>query len=267
MEITFYLPEKVLTNEELAAIYPEWSADKIYKKTGIKQRRIARCDEFVSDMAVKAGEKLIDELNIEKSKIEFLIVATQSPDYKLPTTACIVQDRLGIPKTSGALDINLGCSAYIYGLSLAKALVMNGTVKNVLLITAETYSKYIHPMDKSVRTIFGDGAAATLIDIATAKNIGEFVFGTDGSGYDKLIVPAGGAKRPATIETNRELEDSSGNIRTLDNIYMNGADIFNFTIEVVPACLNTVLEKNNMRLDDIDLFVFHQANQFNIKTY
>lgn len=256
MKIAYYLPEKVLKNSELSEIYPDWSAEKIYKKTGISERRISAENETSSDMAISAANRLFDEYDIDRNIIEFIILITQSPDYQLPTTACVVQNKLGIPTTAGAFDINLGCSGYVYGLSVAKSMLKSGMVKNVLLITSEMYSKFIHPMDKSVRTIFGDGATAVFLDELDFENIGEFVFGTDGSGYDKLIIPSSGIKG---INSNETALNSD--TRTPKNLFMDGAEIFNFTIDVIPKTVSDVLEKNNMNMEDIDLFVFHQANE------
>lgn len=237
MKIAIALPEKMLTNQELAQIYPEWTADKILSKTGIASRRVTTDGESAADLAERAARKLLASGAIEPAEIDFVLFCSQSPLYKLPPTACILQDRLGIPKTAGALDFDLGCSGFVYGLSLAKGLVISGTAKKVLLLTAETYTKYIAPEDKSTRTIFGDGAAAVLIDGEQAGKIGQFSLGTDGSGAEKLIV--------------RD-----------DRLFMDGPEIFNFTLEIVPKTLEDVLAKNGCTRDDIDLYVFHQANKF-----
>jgi len=258
--IEYYLPEKVLTNQELSEIFGDWTPEKILEKTGIENRHITKNDECVSDIAVKSCEKLFESGVIKPEEIDFIILATQTPDYILPTTACIVQDRLGIPQSSGAIDFNLGCSAFIYGLAISKSLINTKIAKNILLITAETYSKHIHPLDKSTRTIFGDAAAVALISEG-GHSIGEFDLGTDGSGFDKLIIPAGGSRIPKSDDTGIEKEDS-GSIRSQENIYMSGTDIFNFTIKVVPQTINNILQKHNLVMDDIDLFVFHQANKF-----
>lgn len=259
--ISYYLPGGTLDNEELAGLYKNWTAEKIYEKTGIKRRRISAAGETASDMAVSASEKLFQEYGITPGEIEFIILATQNPDYALPTTACIVQDRLRIPKTAGALDINLGCSAYIYGLALAKSMLENETINNILFITSETYTKRIHPMDKSIRTLFGDGASATFLDRKSAAAIGKFVFGTDGSKFDKLIIPLSGAKSPQNPDT-LEYTDNSGNTRSPKDIFMDGPEIFNFTISAVPESVKNALIKNALTMEDIDLFVFHQANKF-----
>jgi len=256
--ISYYLPETVLSNKDLAKLFPEWTPEKITEKTGIVERHIANSDETALDLAVKACEKLFIEHSVAPEDIDFLLLATQSPDYLLPTSACILQNKLGIPKSAGAIDFNLGCSAYIYGLAIAKSLISSGIAKKVLLVTSETYTKYLHPMDKSTRTIFGDGAAATLVSENDKDQIGSFVLGTDGSGSEHLIIPVGGARNP---KYNKGLDEEKAN-DIQEYLYMNGPEIFNFTIREIPKCVKEVLNKNNMSFDDIDLFVFHQANKF-----
>lgn len=260
--ISYYLPDNVLTNEYLSTLYTDWTPEKILDKTGISSRHIAGNDETALDLAEGAAKRLLDDFLISPEEIDFILLATQTPDYLLPTSACLLQDRLGIPKTAGALDFNLGCSAFIYGLALAKSLINTGIAKNVLLVTTETYSKHIHPMDKSTRTIFGDGAAATLISGNEYEKIGEFVLGTDGSGAPNLIISASGARNPKSESTKKEISDDNGCIHTDENLYMNGPEIFNFTIKTVPKSVKEVLAKNRLSMEDIDLFVFHQANKF-----
>lgn len=265
MKISYYLPEKVLTNDALAELYPGWTSEKILSKTGVAERHVAGDGETAVDLAECAARKLFAERGVDPAEIDFVLLCTQSPDYKLPSSACILQDRLGIPTGAGALDFNLGCSGFVYGLSLAKGLFVGGMAKKVLLLTAETYSKYIHPMDKSVRTIFGDGAAATLVDESAANAIGAFAFGTDGSGADKLMVKTGGARQPF-VHNAEEITDASGNRRTVNTVFMAGPDIFNFTLDVVPKTMDEVCAKNCLTREDIDLFVFHQANKFMLDT-
>ncbi|SFH28239.1 3-oxoacyl-ACP synthase III family protein [Pedobacter insulae] len=259
--VSYYLPDHVLDNDQLNRLFPEWSADKISSKTGIYQRRIAGKDEFTSDMAILAAEKLFLEYNIDRNEIDFILLCTQSPDYFLPTTACIVQDRLKIPTSAGALDFNLGCSGYVYGLSLAKGLIAARIATNILLITSETYSKFINDKDKGNRTLFADAAAATLI---TAKEslceIGDFVLGTDGSGAENLIVK-NGASRNRELSGEDLLQDD-GSFRNDNNLYMNGGEIFSFTAKAVPLMVNEVLSKSKLTLPEVDLFIFHQANAF-----
>ncbi len=262
--ISYYLPERIVTNEELVREFPEWNAGKVAAKVGILERHIAAKDETAGDMATKAAEKLFDESVVSPDEIDFLLLCTQSPDYFLPTTACILQHRLGIPTTAGALDFNLGCSGYIYGLSLAKGLIAGGIAHNVLLLTAETYNKYIHPQDKGNRSLFGDGAAATLISAEGFARIGNFALGTNGSGAENLIVRSGASRCKSPL--NRLGADEAGNLQSSDHLYMNGSEIFNFTLEAVPPLVDQVLKNNRMNKGSIDYFVFHQANKFMLNT-
>jgi len=258
--ISYYLPEKVVTNEDLVKEFPEWTVEKVAGKVGVHQRHIASDNETASDMATKASEKLFSEQRIDRSIIDFVLLCTQSPDYFLPTSACLIQNRLGLSTSCGALDFNLGCSGFVYGLSLAKGLIAGGIAKNVLLLTAETYSKHIHPKDKGNRTIFGDASTATLISTDGFASIEEFILGTDGRGAENLIVRNGGLRQP-TLDGDIVF-DESGNPTSSDYLYMNGGEIFNFTAEAVPILVDQVLEKNKLLKDDIRLFVFHQANKY-----
>lgn len=236
--------------------------DKIGTKTGISERHITAPDEFSSDMAVTVAEQLFREYNIDRNTVDFLLLCTQSPDYFLPTTACVLQDRLKLSTSAGALDFNLGCSGFVYGLGLAKGLISGGMAKNVLLITSETYSKFIHPKDKSNLTIFGDAAAATLISASSGQcTMSSFVFGTDGTGAENLIVKQGGLRYPVQ-QNSEDIIDEFGNVRNDRNLYMNGSEIFNFTIESVPILTMQVLQKASLSIDEVDLFVFHQANKY-----
>ena len=257
--IEYYLPEKVVTNDQLAKQFPNWSPEKIEKKVGIKERHVVKEDETALDLALIAGKKILE--NYDKDKIDFLLFCTQSPEYYLPSGACILQDRLGLNKNIGAFDYNLGCSGFIYGLALAKSLITSKIAMNVLLITSETYTKHIHPKDKSNKTLFGDAAAATIIEKSEEEQIGEFVLGTDGSGYKNLIVPNGGLRNRYNPNA-KEIDDGSGSIWTNNNLYMNGPEIFNFTIKVVPKVVSETLEKNKISLEDIDYIIFHQANKY-----
>lgn len=262
--ISYYLPEKIVTNEELLHEFPEWSVDKVAQKVGVNSRHVAQEGETAGDMAEKAALQLFKEYNINPKSIDFIMLCTQSPDHFLPSTACILQYRLGIPTSAGAFDYNLGCSGCIYGMAVAKGLIAAGIAKNVLLLTAETYNKYLHPSDKSNRSIFGDGAAACLISTDGFAEIGEFVLGTDGSGYKHLIVETGASRKKE--KTGVESIDDDGHIRREDYLYMDGSAIFNFTLDAVPTMMKQVLEKNNLEKDQIDYYVFHQANKFMLNT-
>ena len=257
--ISVYLPDGVLDNAELVRQFGTWTENKIYGKTGVSERRVVG-DEKVSDLAVAAGERLFEEHGIDRGSIDFLLLCTECPDYFLPATACIVQNRLGLRKDTGALDYNLGCSGFIYGLALAKGLVLGGVARRVLLITAETITRTIHPQDKSTRTLFGDAAAATLVEASAERGIGEFVLGTDGSGAERLIIPAGAWARPSSPETRVETKNKWGNVRTPENLYMDGPEILKFSMEVAPGCMNDTLERNGTSLEGLRLVVLHQAS-------
>lgn len=260
LAIEYILPNNVLTNEELVNQFKTWSVEKIYNKTGISSRHISDENQTASDLGVLAAEKLFASGIVKKDEIDFLIFVTQTPDYILPSSACLIQDRLGLRKDIGAFDINLGCSGFIYGLAAAKGLIDSGISRNVLLITSETYSKHINKLDKSTRTIFGDGAAATVVG-SRGMEIGSFALGTDGSGYDLLKIPSGGARLVKNQETAQE-SNYDGNIRSKDNLFMDGTGVFDFSIRKVPESIGSLLAKEKIKKEDIDLFVFHQANKF-----
>lgn len=258
--ISYYLPEKKVTNEDLVSEFPEWTVEKVANKVGIDSRHITAENETAGDMAEQAALNLFKEWEISPNSIDFILLCTQSPDYFLPTTACVLQNKLGIPTKSGAIDFNLGCSGYVYGLALAKGLILSGVGKNILLLTSETYSKHIHPKDKGNRTIFGDAASATLISTKGLASIGEFSLGTDGSGAENLIVHTGGMRQPLPQDDAKI--DENGSFYSSDNLYMNGSEIFSFTQDNVPTLIEDTLLKNNLAKSDIDLYVFHQANKY-----
>ncbi len=259
--LSYYVPAGTLTNQDITEQFPEWSVDKISRKTGIYCRHIAGDNETSGDLAFAAAERLFDDTQTDRSSVDFVVLCTQSPDYFLPTTACVLQHRLGIPSHAGALDFNLGCSGYIYGLGLAKGLIASGQATCVLMLTGETYSKFVGEKDKSSKTIFGDGASATLISaVEQGYEIGAFAYGTDGSGYDKLIVKAGAWRQPEPSTT--VIADEFDNEHTDAELYMDGPGIFAFTLDGVPSILNRVLASSALGTPDISKFVFHQANSF-----
>ena len=263
--ISYYLPEETLTNEALATAFPEWDVDKVYNKVGVRTRHLAGKTETAGDLAEKAARMLFEEHGIAPGEVDFLLLCTQSPDHFLPSTACILQDRLGIPTSAGAFDYDLGCSGCIYGLAVAKGLIAAGLASNILLLTAETYTKYLHPEDKSNKTIFGDGAAACLVSMEKGfAEIGDFVLGTDGSGAANLMVRSGAARQPE--KTGLFAVDDDGHTNYEDYLYMNGSAIFNFTLETVPPLMKSLLAKSGLEKTDVDYFVFHQANKYMLST-
>ena len=251
--IAIHLPPRVETNDDLRAQFPEWNIDLICEKTGIRERHIAEPDECASDLGVKAAEKLFADFGIDRQSIDFLLLCTQTPDYPFPTTACLLQHRLGLKTSAGALDFNLGCSGYVYGLALADGLIRSGAARRVLLLTAETYSKWIHPADRALRPIFGDGAAATLIEAADRPTIGSFVFGTDGSGADLLLVNTGGARKP------EHAIKPSKRSRWPSPMFMDGPALVDFADMAVPVAVDRVLRLGDRRPEDIDFYISHQA--------
>lgn len=228
---------------------------EIYAKTGVGSRWIAAPDECASDLGVAACEKLFAEHGVDRGQIDFLLFCTQTPDYPLPTTACLMQDRLGLPTTCGALDYNLGCSGFVYGLALADGLIRTGAVRNVLLVTAETYSKYIDEADRSLRTIFGDAAAATLVTAAEEPEFEGFVFGTDGSGGDALMVNVGGARPPETALQPR------GKRRWKSALYMDGPSLVQQTVNDIPVLVDRIFTAAGRRDEEIDYYLMHQATR------
>lgn len=258
--ISYHLPEAIVSNVDLVGEFPDWSVDKIAKKIGVNRRHVVSENQCASDIAEQSARKLFAESGIDKNCVDFILLCTQSPDYFLPTTACLLQERLGLSNHCGALDFNLGCSGFVYGLALSKGLIESGIAKNVLLITAETYSKHIHPRDKGNRTIFGDAATATLVSTEGFAEIRNFDLGTDGTGANNLIVKSGAMRHREKLE---DLSfDKSGNPVSSDHLYMNGSEIFNFTLETVPELVDNVMMKNGLNKDSVDLYVFHQANKY-----
>lgn len=253
--IAIELPERVEDNAFLQEQFPRWDMEAIELRTGIAARHIAAEGECASDLAVRAAERLFREHDIDRDGIDFLLLCTQTPDYPLPTTACIVQDRLGLPTSVGAMDFNLGCSGFVYGLSIAHGLISAGSAKRVLLITAETYSKYIDSTDRSLRTIFGDAAAATLIDASDEPSLSSFKFGTDGTGADTLIVNQGGARSEDEAIKPRHRH------RWPSQMYMDGPALITYASDTLPPLINDVLNDAKLTRADIDLFLFHQATR------
>jgi 3-oxoacyl-[acyl-carrier-protein] synthase-3 len=253
--ICTYLPKRIVSNNDLSLLFSDWPADQIFSKTGIRERRVAEPEQCASDLACEAARALLLESG---NCIDWLLFCTQSPDYQLPTTACILQQRLGLPTSCAAVDFNLGCSGYVYGLALAQSLISGGGADRVLLLTADTYSKLLHPEDKTTRTIFGDAGTATLLSRKARARLHSFILGTDGLGEERLIVRGGGA-RHGCIPKQKTLPPLA-----IDDccLYMDGPEIFNFTISAVPTMVNQVLEKADLSMNSIDLFVFHQANAF-----
>lgn len=251
--IAVQFPSRIETNAQLHQEFPEWDIPLIQEKTGIESRYVAAPGQTSSDLAVEAAQKLFTQHGVDPGSIDYVLLCTQTPDYVLPTTACLVQDRLGIPTTAGALDFNLGCSGFVYGLSLAEGLIQSRQAKRILLLTAETYTKLIDREDRSLRTIFGDAAAATLVDAGDEPTLSAFHFGTDGSGADTLLVGDGGARPAEDAIRPRHRK------RWKSRLYMDGPSLMNFTVAAVPTLIQQILERGALTMADIDYLLLHQA--------
>ncbi len=243
----YYLPEQTENSAMLKRDNPDWPIKEIEEKTGIYVRHICKSNETAVDLGFFAAEKLF-ATGIDKKEIDFLILVTQSPDFLLPTSACILQDRLGLAKSCMAFDVNLGCSGFIYGLAIGGSLIETGLARKGILVCSETYSKYIDKSDRTCRPLFSDAAAATLLAPSTHDALGPFEMGTDGSGFASLIVNAGGARNPDTAKEQRKL-------------FMDGSGVFMFTMDILPKCITSLLNKSKKTIGDIDLFIFHQASK------
>jgi 3-oxoacyl-[acyl-carrier-protein] synthase-3 len=238
--------------------------EKILALTGTRRRHIAEPMQprmCVSDLVVAATPPLLDKLGWERSSVDALLFVTQAPDYRIPATACILQARLGLPKTCAAFDVNLGCSGYVYGLWLASAMIASGNVKRVILAVGDE-PLFTSPLDRSTALLFGDAGSVTALEYSEDAEPMWFTLGTDGRGYKDLIIPAGGNRIPPNDETRIRKEAENGNVRSMEDLFMSGTEVFTFTLREVPAVIKSVLQKANWSLETPDAFVMHQANAF-----
>jgi 3-oxoacyl-[acyl-carrier-protein] synthase-3 len=263
--IEYYLPQTIVTNADLRNEFPHWDVDKIEKKSGVQERHIASVEETAFDLSVKACEKLFERYDTEK--IDGIIYCTQSPDYIMPSNSFLLQRHFKLSDKAFAFDFNHACTGYIYGLMMANSFIQSGIAKNILFVTADTYSRYINPKDKSTRVLFGDGAAVSVIEVAVNdKGIKDVILATHGNGYDKFMIPAGGMRMPKTDKTAVEVTDHLGNIRSNDDIKMDGFAVWSFINSKVPQQINELLDRNKLKLNDIDLFIFHQASLMTLES-
>jgi 3-oxoacyl-[acyl-carrier-protein] synthase III len=250
--VASYRPAKVVDNDEIVARFG-FDRKFLDNKIGIEKRYIAAADETVGDMAAAAAERLFAQTGARRDATGLLVLCTQNPDYKLPTTANLVQAKLGLPERLAAFDINQGCSGYVYGLAVTTSLMQTANVNQALLITSEAYSKVMDPTDRTTVPLFGDGATATLLSAGAPGHVGRCTFGSDGSGAKELIVKGGGGRNP-TMPLAGE-----------GALFMNGRAIYNFMLTRVPADVAACLAANGLTHNDIDFFVFHQASRFMIE--
>ncbi len=261
--IAYAVPSRRLTHDDLARRFGKEQMDKTVLSTGIRERRVVPDGVCASDLAAHAADALFSTQGVDAQTIDLLLFATQTPDYLLPSTSCILQERLHLRKTTAAFDINLGCSQYVYSLAVATAMIEANMVEKALVMTGDTVSRIIHPLDRSVIPLFGDAGTATIVSRG-AKNEGfiSFDFGTDGAGAGSLIWPTSGLRLQRSEQTAEERTDKSGSTRRQDDMFMDGTAIFMFTMRVIPETIGRVLSKANASLDDVDLFIFHQASKF-----
>jgi 3-oxoacyl-[acyl-carrier-protein] synthase-3 len=259
--ISYYLPDKQYTNTDFFTDFPEVASSSM-TRIGVEKRHIVGVDQTASDMAILAAERLFAEHNINRSEIDFLIVCLQEQDFYLPASSSYIHGVLGLGTHCGAFDINLGCSAYVYGLGVAEGIAQSMGAKNILFLTSSAVTRTIHARDRSSRFIFGDAATATLLKDSGSPSLGPFVFGTDGTKYNKIIVEDGGTRNPISEDSYTERIDEFGLVTTRANLKMEGYDVFQFTIKTVPAMIEQLLAKADITPDAVDLYIFHQPNVY-----
>lgn len=257
------VPETVIDNLQYTSVFSPEEARDIVAKTGIKQRRFADADTCSSDLCYAAAEKLLKEMKEDRSKIDLLVFISQTADYRMPSTSILLQHRLSLSKQTMALDINIGCSGFIYGLSVVYSLMQQGSFRMALLLDGETRSKVYSPKDRKTAFLFGDAGIAALIVKGANYGKSYFSLNSDGSRESLIKIEAGGYRFPSSVETLRErVVDEDGNIRSREHGYMNGADVFNFVISEIPKDIKKLLERTETSMDHVDYILFHQANDY-----
>jgi 3-oxoacyl-[acyl-carrier-protein] synthase-3 len=262
--IEFYLPKLEVTNIELQRLHPKWDVEKVGAKSGVFKRYRASESETAFDLACHAIDKLLQLQSVQVEDIEGIIFCTQSPDYIMPSNAFLVHKHFKFASKVWAFDYNLACSGYVYGISIARGMIVSGMARKILLINADTYSKYIHPEDRSTSLLFGDGAAVSIISECSHDGIIDISLASSGEEYESFYIPAGACRLPLSRSTKEIVVDHSGNHRTLENIHMNGFAVWKFISRTVPEQINSILQKNSLSTDDIKLFVFHQASKLTL---
>lgn len=259
--VAYALPDRVLTNDELAASYPEWGFERLEGRTGVRARHIVEGNETALDLAFKACEALFANEDLVPGDMDALVFCTETPDHVIPHNSALLHGRLDLPTSVLSFDINLGCSGFPYGLEIARSLIAGGTANKVLFVTADTYSRLINPGDRATRVLFGDGAAVTVLGkCAPGHGIIDVTLATAGKQYRRFMVPAGGSRTPRSESTSISESDRSGNIRSPEDIKMDGLGVLSYFNSVIPPSVTDLLQRNNLEISDIDAFVFHQAS-------
>ncbi len=262
--IEYYLPIKTLSNDDLQLLHPAWDLKKVGEKSGVLSRHIAADGETALDLACKAVEQLLNNGVIDIGGIDGIIFCTQSADYIMPSNAFLIHKHFKFGNKVWAFDYNLACSGYIYGISICRGMIETGMAKNILLITADTYSKYINKDDRSTSVLFGDGAAVTLISQDDISSVIDIQLASSGKEFESFYIPSGGCRIPKNEETRKLIIDHSGNQTTQENIQMNGFAVWKFISVTVPSQIKDLLHKNNLNIRDIDFFGFHQASKLTL---
>lgn len=257
------VPKRVIKNLEYTEHFPKEDVAEVVEKIGIYERRFTDKETCSSDLCFAAAQKLIEDNNINREEIDLLIFISQTPDYRMPATSIILQHRLGLSNNTIAFDITLGCSGFIYGLSVVYGFMQQNNIRKALILDGETRSKVYSPKDRNCAFLFGDGGVAALIEKDEKFGESYFSLNSDGSRENLIKIDAGGYRMPSSEETVKErIVDEYGNIRTLEQGYMHGGDVFNFVIREIPRDIKLILDYSNKEKDNIDYYVFHQANNF-----
>lgn len=260
--IHYCLPDRRLTNAELEQRFDARLLRSIVKMSGIEERRAIVPGQTASDLAFEAARRLLADRGIAPGEIDLLVFVSQTGDYQIPATACVLHGRLGLSPSCAAFDINLGCSAYPYALSVVNGMIASGVARRALLLNADALTQVIHPRDRGLVPLHGDGATATLLEPAGGDfGLQGFLLGTDGAGYSHIMIPASGARRPRNGETNKEIVDESGSVRTDEHLVMNGPAVFHFSVYKVPEVIKEALDRFKITVGDLDLVILHQANR------
>lgn len=265
IRVASYLPEKTILNKDLQDEHPEWDMERLIKKIGIRARHITAEDEYSSSLAIEAGRKLLASDGLSAELVDYLILVSQSPDFLIPPTSSFVHSALGLSSDCGAIDLLQGCSGFVTALGLAKALIESNQHRNILIITSDTYSKFIHPDDRSVRPIFGDGASATWVSGDRGRrggSIGHITQGVDGSRAESLIARGTGLRQKVSFYEKNGKPKGNLDSDAYGSLFMDGREILNFTLEISEPVINEVLRHGNLSKTDIKYYVFHQANAF-----
>jgi len=260
--ISAAIPHTIVQNSYFNTLFTKGEIDRIANMTGIRERRKAEDNLCSSDLCLVAAQKLMKDMKLTENQIDLLIFLSQTPDYRQPATAPILQNRLGLPKSVGAFDINLACSGFIYGLSTAFAYASMQGINRVLLLVGETLSKIVSDRDRATAFLFGDAATATIIEKKPTHSKSFFSLNSDGSDYKVLCIPSGGYRQPSSISSLEIREYEDGSIRSEENLYMDGMGVFSFTMREIPTDIEQLLEFSQTKISDVDYICFHQANKF-----